>query len=67
MWQSDRLAERWSSAQIRASASKGSELTFTVVPFGSQVRIGTDRDSDGTFDRDEMDQGFAPADPNSHP
>jgi YVTN family beta-propeller protein len=67
VWQSDRLAERWNSAQLRASASPASELTFTVVPSGSQVRIGVDRDLDGTFDRDELDGGFDPADPNSHP
>jgi hypothetical protein len=37
------------------------------VPSGSEVRIGVDRDEDGIFDRDELDDGTDPADPNSPP
>jgi hypothetical protein len=37
------------------------------VPFGSQVRIGNDRDSDGYFDRDEIDVCSDPADPDQTP
>jgi hypothetical protein len=52
---------------LQNAASVGSELTFTVVPFGSQTRIGIDRDLDGYLDRDELDAGTDPADAASHP
>jgi YVTN family beta-propeller protein len=66
-WQSDRAAESVTSTQLRALAAIGSELTFTMVPAGSGTRIGIDRDLDGYFDRDELDAGSDPADPNSVP
>jgi hypothetical protein len=28
----------------------GAETTFTVVPLGSETRIGIDRDNDGIYD-----------------
>jgi hypothetical protein len=37
------------------------------VPFGSQLRIGIDRDSDGFFDRDELDVCANAADAQSTP
>ena len=52
---------------LLSSAGPGSELVFTVVPLGSEVRIGVDRDEDGHFDRDEIDAGSDPADPASTP
>ncbi len=67
MYQSDRQTETISDASLRTLASLGSELTWTVVPTGSQTRIGIDRDSDGYLDRDELDAGSDPADPNSVP
>ena len=66
-WQSDRAAESLTTAALQALAAAGSELTFTVVPFGSQTRIGIDRDLDGVFDRDELDECSNPANPASKP
>jgi hypothetical protein len=39
--------------QLRSSARARQELTFTAVPPGSGLRIGLDRDFDGTLDGDE--------------
>lgn len=61
-FQADRAAETVSYVTLRAAASSGNELTFTVVPEGSETRIGIDRDLDGVFDRDELDAGSDPAD-----
>jgi len=66
-FQSDRRVERFSVAALLSSASPTTPLTFTAVPRGSERRIGGDRDSDGAFDQDELDQGFDPADPRSRP
>ena len=56
-----------SPAQMLAQAAAGSELTYTMVPAGSQNRLGVDRDLDGFRDRDELDAGSDPADANSVP
>ncbi len=68
-FQSDRAAESpVTDAAMRALATtSGQELTYTAVPPGNGVRIGVDRDNDGAFDRDEIDGGFDPANPNSGP
>jgi YVTN family beta-propeller protein len=66
-YQSDRAAETVTDPALRAAASLGNELTWTLVPSGTQRRIGIDRDADGAFDRDEIDLGFDPADPASTP
>jgi YVTN family beta-propeller protein len=66
-FQSDRAAESWDPAQVVASAQPGGELTYTAVPSGTEVRAGIDRDSDGWFDRDELDAGSDPANPASTP
>ncbi|MBI3847875.1 MAG: YncE family protein [Planctomycetes bacterium] len=66
-FQSDRAADTISVSALRASASAGNELTYTVVPRGTQTRIGVDRDGDGFFDRDEIDAFSDPSDPNSTP
>ena len=66
-FQSDRAGETVDAPTLLASAGPGSELTFTVVPAGSEVRIGVDRDEDAFFDADEIDAGSDPADPNSTP
>jgi len=64
-WQSDRFLESWSTAQLLNAAAVGNELTITAVARGTQMRLGVDRDLDGVFDRDELDQGTDPADPDS--
>ncbi len=46
-----------------ALAVPGGEVTFTVVPLGSETRLGIDRDLDGFFDRDEIAACSDPADP----
>ena len=56
-FQSDRRAESITPSNLLARAAAGSELTYTVVPAGSQERIGVDRDADGFYDGDEMDAG----------
>jgi hypothetical protein len=56
-----------SSAALLALAASNSELTYTLVPAGSQTRLGIDRDLDGFFDRDELDRGSDPADASSVP
>ncbi len=63
LFQSDRAAVAPSSdAALRSlAATPGQELTYTCVPPGSGVRAGVDRDEDGFFDRDELDQGSDPA------
>ena len=66
-FQSDRTAEVLSTAALQALASVGSEITFTAVPFGSETRIGVDRDGDGHLDLDEVDAGSDPADAASTP
>jgi YVTN family beta-propeller protein len=66
-YQSDRAAEIADEAPLLSLAGPGSELTFTLVPSGSEIRIGVDRDEDGFFDRDELDAGSDPADPDSTP
>ncbi len=53
--------------QMLALAAAGSELTYTLVPVGSQQRLGVDRDLDGFRDRDELDAGSDPADADSMP
>jgi hypothetical protein len=67
-FRSDRTSEApITPAALLALASAGSELTYTLVPSGSQTRLGVDRDLDGFFDRDELDRGSDPANPASVP
>jgi DNA-binding beta-propeller fold protein YncE len=66
-FQSDRLAETETPAQLLGLAAPGSEQTYTLVLAGSGERIGIDRDADGYFDQDELDAGSNPADPLSVP
>ncbi len=53
VWQTDHNGQTMSSAQVQALATAGNELTYTVVFKGTEVRIGIDRDLDGTLDFDE--------------
>ena len=68
VFRSDRADEPTrTAAALLALATTGGELTYTVVPAGSQLRLGIDRDLDGFLDRDEMDAGTDPADSASIP
>ncbi len=66
-WQSDRLAEVLTTSTLIAAATTGGEITFTIVPVGSQTRMGIDRDQDGYFDRNELDVCADPASSASRP
>ncbi len=67
-WQPDRAAEpAVSTAGLLATAAAGRELTFTAVLGETAVRLGVDRDEDGWLDRDEIDAGSDPGDPDSTP
>ena len=66
-FQSDRLLEITTVDALRAGTLRGEEVTLTVVPSGSETRIGIDRDEDGALDRDELDACSNPADPASTP
>ena len=58
-FQSDRASQRVSAAMLRTLASPGNELTWTVVPKGTERRIGVDQDEDGVLDRDDRDCSLA--------
>ncbi|MBI4719553.1 MAG: hypothetical protein HY763_17285 [Planctomycetes bacterium] len=64
---SDRAGELMTMDALRTEAGAGAEVTFTLVPAGSEVRFGVDRDEDGAFDRDELDACANPADRLSTP
>jgi hypothetical protein len=67
-WKPDRAAEATTTtASLVAAAHEGHEVTFTGVLLGTELRLGIDRDEDGWLDRDEIDLGFDPGDPSSHP
>lgn len=55
LFQSDRAGQSVPFDNMIQSAVLGDELTFTLVPLGSQTRIGIDRDNDGIFDGDDPD------------
>jgi hypothetical protein len=66
-FQSDMKVQTISEMVLLSAAQPGAELTFTLVPFGEQVRLGVDRDLDGVFDRDEVLAGSDPGNPDSTP
>lgn len=67
-FQSDRHGEIAPTlGSVIAAAVPGSPFTALLVPEGSGVRLALDRDGDGYFDTSELDTGFNPADPSSHP
>ncbi len=51
-FQSDRDGETWSLGQLRGSSVAGSEKTFLIVPSGTELQLGIDRDLDGVLDGD---------------
>lgn len=66
-FQSDRAGETKTAAELLALAVAPNTLVYTAVPKSSELRLGVDRDRDGAFDRDELDQATDPADPLSTP
>jgi DNA-binding beta-propeller fold protein YncE len=67
LFQGDRRNEQISPMSLRFKAKAGSELTLTMVPKGTEWRIGVDRDEDGFLDRDELDHCADPSDSASQP
>ncbi|NNM27398.1 MAG: hypothetical protein HKO59_15695 [Phycisphaerales bacterium] len=67
LFESDREGEIFATVTLDVFAAPGAEMTYTIVPLGSETRIGLDRDEDGFFDRDEIDACTDPADPASFP
>lgn len=67
VFQSDRAAETISAVGLFQRAWPGTEVTYTVVPVGTETRLGIDRDEDGFFDHDEVDACSDPADAQSVP
>jgi YVTN family beta-propeller protein len=66
--QPDRVADPHATVtDLRTSAAPGSEITFTIVPAGAQLRMGVDRDGDGYLDGDELASCANPGDPSSFP
>ena len=65
--QSDIAGELTTMEALRTATVIGDEITVTVVPFGTQIRIGIDRDEDGFYDGDELLACSDPADPLSIP
>lgn len=63
-WDSDRFGDVWTEQSLFAAIQGGAaEISYMGVPLGEGVRMGIDRDLDGSRDRDELDQGTDPADP----
>ncbi|MFQ5425423.1 MAG: hypothetical protein ACE5F9_15770, partial [Phycisphaerae bacterium] len=67
VFQTDRLGETILAGDLQALAAPGSEITYTLVSAGSEIRIGIDRDRDGFLDRDELEACSDPANAASVP
>ncbi|MDG2149185.1 MAG: hypothetical protein P8N09_06655 [Planctomycetota bacterium] len=65
--QSNRISQKLDFTDLMELAGVGSELTLTLVPKGTEIRIGLDRDNDGAYDGDEFDAGTNPLDPLDSP
>jgi hypothetical protein len=52
---------------LLANAGAGTEITFTAVLEGNELRLGIDQDGDGYPDTDERDVGSDPGDAGSTP
>jgi hypothetical protein len=68
VWNPDKTGDpSLSSADLRALAGLGTELTVTGVPSGSGHRMGVDRDRDGYLDADELALNCDPGNPLINP
>jgi hypothetical protein len=68
LFESDRVSDPFVHKDtLRAWADTGAELTFLGVPPGCGLMKGIDRDGDGYWDRDELDNASDPANPLSTP
>jgi len=60
-YQTDRADETMTDGELRALVNQNSQtLTFTCVPPGSGTWMALDRDQDGVFNGDELNQGSNP-------
>jgi DNA-binding beta-propeller fold protein YncE/mono/diheme cytochrome c family protein len=67
VFQTDQAGVTLTDAELRGLAADGAEVTYTVVPSGSETRIALDRDTDGHFNFDELVACSDGADPTSVP
>jgi len=62
-YQTDRKNTQYTSQALRNLATiEGQTLTYTCVPPGSGTWMSIDRDEDGIYNRDELDNGTDPLD-----
>jgi YVTN family beta-propeller protein len=64
-FQSDRNSEVLDKSALLTLVNTANPGLALLVPSGTGIRIGIDRDTDGQFDGDERDAGTNPSDPNS--
>ncbi|MCA9412659.1 MAG: hypothetical protein KC944_15700 [Candidatus Omnitrophica bacterium] len=67
MFLTDINGEKSSLTELRLLASPSQPLTFTLVPEGTGIRVGVDRDGDGWGDTFERESGTNPNDSEDHP
>lgn len=67
VWLSDRENQPTTADALRTGASAAVPVSFIAVPITAQFRMGVDRDADGYFDQDEVDNGANPMDASSTP
>ncbi len=63
----DRNGDTASQEDLKLLASPLQPLTYTLVPGGTGIRVGVDRDGDGWGDTTERENGKNPADAGDHP
>jgi len=54
-FQSDKSGEITTTDALRLESIRGQATTFTIVPYGTETRIGIDRDLDGILDNDDAE------------
>ena len=63
----DRNGDSITEPELRSLANPETPLTYTLVPGGTGIRAGVDRDGDGWGDRTEVEMGTDPKDSENHP